>query len=98
MVVATPALVPSGWQQWIWAAVSFDVNPKNDARICNVFAVGSSTTDTVPEPAGLTGGTSLAPDRTVPKVIVSAWATGRGAVTRNENRVTTNGGEKSFMV
>ena len=55
-VVATPALVPSDAQQWMCAAVSGAVKPKNDTMICIVSAVGSRTTATVPAPGELMGG------------------------------------------
>src|SRR5258708_14549198 len=75
-VVATPAFVPSGAQQWMCAAVSGVVKPKNDAIICSVCAVGSSTTTAVPTPGETTGGTSFAPLRMVPNVIGVEWAAG----------------------
>jgi len=79
-VVATMALVPSGAQQWMCAAVVFEVNPLNVALTCNVWAVGSSTTVAKPVPAGLTGGTSFAPERFTAKVIGTAWAAGTGSI------------------
>jgi hypothetical protein len=48
--MATPTFVPSGPQQWMCAAVSGAVKPKNPAMICIVSAVGSSTTTAVPAP------------------------------------------------
>src|SRR5260370_35588320 len=73
---AAPAFVPSGGQQWIGAAVSGVVKPKNPAIICIVCAVGSSTTTAVPAPGEATGGTSFAPLRIVPKGIGTAYAAG----------------------
>jgi hypothetical protein len=43
-VVATPAFVPGGAQQWMCAALVIDVKPLNVAFTCSVWAVGSSTT------------------------------------------------------
>jgi hypothetical protein len=68
------------WQQWMCAAISGVVNPKNDARICIVSAVGSSTTVTLPAPGELLGGVSLAPERMPPKAIGIAWAAGAGSI------------------
>jgi hypothetical protein len=74
------ALVPSGAQQWMCAAVVFEVNPLNVALISNVWAGGSSTTVAKPVPAGLTGGTSSAPERFNGKVVGAAWAAGTGSI------------------
>src|SRR5262245_17813586 len=74
------ALVPSGAQQWMCAALVFEVNPLNVALTCIVWAVGSSTTVAKPVPAGLTGGTSFAPERFKSKVIGIAWAAGTGSI------------------
>jgi hypothetical protein len=68
------------WQQWMCAAVSGVVKPKNDAMICIVWAVGSSTTATLPAPGELLGGVSFAPERIPPKVIVIARAAGAGSI------------------
>ena len=78
-VVATPAFVPSGAQQWMCAATSFDVKPLKVALICIVWAVGSSTTVARPVPGEATGGTSFAPARLPTKVIGSASA-GTGSI------------------
>jgi hypothetical protein len=55
------------WQQWMCAAVSGVVKPKNDAMICIVWAVGSSTTATLPAPGELLGGVSFAPEKDTSK-------------------------------
>src|SRR4051794_38292715 len=68
------------WQQWMCAAVSGVVKPKNAARIDIVWAVGSSTTVTAPAPGEPLGGTSFAPERIPPKVIGIAWAAGAGSI------------------
>src|SRR5260370_3538267 len=62
-VVATPAFVPSGAQQWMCAALVIDVKPLNVAFTCSVWAVESSTTVARPVPGEGTGGTSFAPVR-----------------------------------
>jgi hypothetical protein len=62
------------------AAVLGVVNPKNDARISIVWAVGSSTTVTVPIPGELLGGVSFAAERMPPKVIGIARAAGAGSI------------------
>src|SRR5262245_19599707 len=80
IVVATITFVPSGAQQWMCAAVVFDVKPLNDTLISIVFAVGSSTIVARPVPGELTGGTSFALERFPTKVIGSAWAAGVGSV------------------
>jgi hypothetical protein len=63
ITVATPTLVPSGAQQWMCAATVFEVKPLNVTLSCSVWAIGSSTTVAKPVPAGLTGGTSFAPEK-----------------------------------
>src|SRR5713226_7786831 len=79
-VVATPAFVPSGAQQWMCAAVSGVVKLKNAAFTCIVCAVGSSTTTASPAPGETTGGTSFAPARLPTKVIGIASAAGTGSI------------------
>jgi hypothetical protein len=71
------ALVPSGAQQWMWAAVVFDVKPLNATLSCSVGINGLvvfSVTVAAPVPAGLTGGTSFAPERINGNVNMSARA------------------------
>jgi hypothetical protein len=98
-VVATPTLVPNiVWQQWICAAISGVVKPKNDAMICIVSAVGSSTTATEPAPGEVLGGTSFAPDRIPPKVIGIACAAGAGSIRAvNASKQDRIGMRDSFM-
>src|SRR2546423_7482057 len=72
--VATGALVPSGAQQWMCAAVSLEVKPLNVTLIWIVWAVGSSTTVARPVPGETTAGTSFAPLRLPTKVSGTAWA------------------------
>ena len=58
-VVATPSfwLVPGiVWQQWMCAAVSFDVKPLNVTLSCSVWATGSSTIVARPVPVEVVGG------------------------------------------
>jgi len=72
------------------AAVVPEVNPLNIALTVNVLASGSSTTVAEPVPAGLTGGTSFAPERFSSKVIGTAWAAGTGSI--RAATVMTNAG------
>jgi hypothetical protein len=71
-VVATPAFVPNGAQQWMCAPVIVgEVRPLNVAVICIVWAVGSSTTVARPVPGEGTGlGSSLAPERSAVNAIL----------------------------
>src|SRR5262249_12291005 len=73
------------------AAVVPEVNPLNVALTCSVWAVGSSTTVAEPVPAGLTGGTSFAPERFSSKVIGIACAAGTGSI--RAATVMTNAGK-----
>lgn len=72
-MVATPALVPSGAQQWMCAATSGDVKTLKLALISSVLAVVSSLRVTKPVPGELTGlGNSFAPERLAVKISVAA--------------------------
>jgi hypothetical protein len=85
IVVATIAFVPSGAQQWMWAAVSFVVKPLNDTSISIVAAVGSSTILATPVPDEVVGGTSFAPDKFPMKVMGSACVAGAKRITPAAN-------------
>src|SRR5262249_39283824 len=78
MVVATPTFIGAngnGRQQWICAATLLEVNPLNVTSNCSVWASGSTITIACPVPAVAIGGISLAPLRTVVRVIGVASAT-----------------------
>src|SRR6266540_4602396 len=55
IVVATPALAPTGAQQWMCAALVFEVKSLNVALTCSVWATGSSTIVARPVPGDATG-------------------------------------------
>src|SRR6266581_385375 len=82
IVVATPALAPTGAQQWMCAALVIEVKSLNVALTVSVSAVGSSTIVARPVPGDTTEGvcTSFAAERLAMKVIGSAVAAGADSI------------------
>jgi hypothetical protein len=75
-----PGAKGEGRQQWMCAAMSGDVKPLNVTLTCNVWAVGSNTTDAEPIPGEAFGGFSFEPARLTTKVIGVASAAGAASM------------------